>query len=44
MTRFDGTTTALDIPSLLRPLEVALHAIAWGMVALATAMMLFRFG
>jgi hypothetical protein len=43
MTRVDGAVTAIDIPSLLRPLEVALHALAWGMVALATAMTLFRF-
>ena len=44
MTRIDGTTTTIDVVWLLRPLEVALHAIAWAMVALATAMILFRFG
>ena len=43
MTRVDGAVTAIDIPSLLRPLEIALHSLAWGMVALATAMTLFRF-
>lgn len=43
MTRVDGSVTAIDMPSLLRPLEVALHALAWGLVALATAMTLFRF-
>jgi hypothetical protein len=43
ITRVDGSVTALDIASLLRPLEVALHALAWGMVALATALTLFRF-
>jgi hypothetical protein len=43
MTRVDGSVTAIDIRSLLRPLEVALHALAWGLVALATAMTLFRF-
>jgi hypothetical protein len=42
MTRTDGSVTALDLPTLLRPLEVALHALAWGMVALAAAMALFR--
>jgi xanthine/uracil permease len=43
MTRVDGTVSALDVATLLRPLEVALHALAWGMVALAVAMTLFRF-
>ena len=43
MTRVDGSVTAIDMPSLLRPLEVALNALAWGMVALAIAMTLFRF-
>jgi hypothetical protein len=43
MTRADGSVTALDMTSLLRPLEAALHAFAWGMVALAVALTLFRF-
>jgi hypothetical protein len=43
MTRADGSVAALDITSLLQPLEVALHALAWGMVVLAVAMTLFRF-
>jgi|SRR5438045_4534827 len=43
LTRRDGSVTTLDIATLLRPLEVALHALAWGMVALAVAMTLFRF-
>jgi len=43
ITRVDGSVTAIDVPSLLRPLEVALHALAWGLVALATAMTIFRF-
>jgi hypothetical protein len=43
MTHIDGSVSALDVATLLRPLEVALHALAWGMVALAVAMTLFRF-
>ena len=43
MTRVDGTVSELDVAMLLRPLETALHALAWGMVALAVAMTLFRF-
>ena len=43
MTRVDGSVVELDIASLLRPLEVALHTFAWGLVSLATAMVVFRF-
>jgi hypothetical protein len=43
MTRRDGSVVVLDVATLLRPLEVALHALSWGMVALAVAMTLFRF-
>ncbi|MEO8694049.1 MAG: hypothetical protein ABI658_11065 [Acidimicrobiales bacterium] len=43
MMRTDGSVTALELSTLLRPLEVALHALAWGMVALAIALTLFRF-
>jgi hypothetical protein len=43
MTRVDGSVSALDVATLLRPLEVALHAFAWGIVALAIALTLFRF-
>jgi hypothetical protein len=38
----DGTETALDRTALLRPLERALHAMSWGMVALAVALALAR--
>jgi len=43
MTYVDGSVSALDVAALLRPLEVALHAFAWGVVALAVALTLFRF-
>ena len=43
ITRHDGSVTALDVMTLLQPLEVALHALSWGMVALAVAMTVFRF-
>ena len=43
MTRVDGSVDELDVTTLLRPLEVALHALAWGMVSLAAAMTVFRF-
>ena len=42
MTLADGTVRALDEPVLLEPLERALHALSWSMVALAVAMAVAR--
>jgi hypothetical protein len=38
----DGTVVPLDEAALLRPLETALRAMSWGMVALASAMAVAR--
>ncbi len=40
----DGTVRRLDGPSLLAPLEQALRALSWGMVALAAALVADRLG
>jgi hypothetical protein len=40
----DGTTLALDDRALLGPLEQALHALSWTMVALALALAIARTG
>jgi hypothetical protein len=39
----DGSSRPLDIATLLRPLELALHALSWGLVALAIAVSAARF-
>jgi hypothetical protein len=42
LTLADGTVVTLDEQSLLAPLETALRAISWGMIALATALAVAR--
>jgi hypothetical protein len=42
LTLTDGTTQAIDQTSLLDPLERALRAMSWGLVALAAAMAIAR--
>jgi len=42
VTDADGTRRALDAPALLAPLERALRALSWGMVALAAALAVAR--
>jgi hypothetical protein len=42
ITTADGTVIAIDDMVLLRPLEAALRAMSWGMVALATALAVAR--
>ena len=43
ITFHDGGTRPLDVTAVLAPLEAALKALAWGIVALAVAMAVFRF-
>lgn len=38
----DGQTAPLSIPSILKPLESALKATAWGVMALAVALVVYR--
>jgi hypothetical protein len=38
----DGSRVPIDVPWLLTPLELALRAMAWSMVALAVALVLAR--
>jgi hypothetical protein len=38
----DGTSYELDVPTLLRPLERALRALSWAIVALAAALLVAR--
>lgn len=38
----DGSHREINVPTLLAPLEAALKAIAWGVVGLATALVLYR--
>jgi hypothetical protein len=40
----DGTSRDLDVPTLLGPLEHALQALSWSIVALALAMLIARVG
>jgi hypothetical protein len=42
LTRADGTVVPLDEAALLRPLETALRAMSWGMVAVASALAVAR--
>lgn len=42
LTQADGTVVALDEAALLRPLETALRAMSWAMVALASALAVGR--
>ena len=42
MTMTDGTVRPIDAPGLLGPLELALRAMSWGMVTLATALAVAR--
>ena len=42
LTLADGTVVAIDERTLLRPLEAALRAMSWAMVALATALAVAR--
>jgi hypothetical protein len=42
VTLIDGSSVPLDEPTLLRPLEQALRAFSWGVVALALAMVASR--
>ena len=42
LTLADGTVMALDEQSLLAPLETALRAMSWGMIALASALAVAR--
>jgi hypothetical protein len=42
LTLADGTVVALDEGALLRPLETALRAMSWGMVAVASALAVAR--
>jgi hypothetical protein len=42
VTLHDGTVHELDVPTLLRPLERALKAMSWGMLALALALVADR--
>lgn len=44
LTMNDGTVRRLDERVLLRPLELALHALSWSMVALAVALAVARLG
>jgi hypothetical protein len=39
----DGTVEPLEVRGMLSPLERALRAMSWGMVALAAAMAVSRF-
>ena len=36
----DGTTVELTIPSLLRPIETALKAVSWSLVAVAAGLVI----
>jgi hypothetical protein len=42
VTHNDGHTTPLSASVLLAPLEAALKATAWGVVALAVALVIYR--
>jgi hypothetical protein len=42
LTQADGTVVALDEAALLQPLESALRAMSWAMVALASALAVAR--
>ena len=42
LTMHDGTTMDIDVPALLAPLERALTALSWAMVALALALVVDR--
>jgi hypothetical protein len=42
LTLADGTVVPLDEAALLRPLETALRAMSWGMVAVASALAIAR--
>ena len=42
LTQADGTVVHLDESVLLKPLETALRAMSWGMVALASALAVAR--